>query len=54
MKRYENFPLKQHHTFGMDVCAVLFVEYDTVEELRTLLTKAQNELSSLKKHNLEA
>lgn len=37
MKRYENFPLKQHHTFGMDVCAALFVEYDTVEELRTLL-----------------
>ena len=37
MKRYENFHLKQHHTFGMDVCAALCVEYDTVEELRTLL-----------------
>lgn len=37
MKRYENFPLQHHHTFGMDVHAALFVEYDTVDELRHLL-----------------
>ena len=38
MKRYENFPLIHHHTFGMDVRAALFVEYDTVDELRELLS----------------
>ena len=37
MRRYENFPLKHHHTFGMDVCAELFVEYDTVDELHELI-----------------
>ena len=37
MKRYENFSLQHHHTFGMDVRAALFVEYDTVDELRALL-----------------
>lgn len=37
MKRYENFSLRNHHTFGMDVCAALFVEYDTVDELCSLL-----------------
>ena len=38
MKRYENFPLIHHHTFGMDVRAALFVEYNTVDELRELLS----------------
>ena len=37
MRRYEKFPLKDHHTFGMDVCASLFVEYDTVDELREFI-----------------
>lgn len=37
MKRYENFPLRNHHTFGMDVRASLFIEYDTIDELRELL-----------------
>ncbi len=37
MKRYENYPLLAHNTFGMDVRAALFFEYDTVEELRTFL-----------------
>lgn len=37
MKRYENFSLRKHHTFGMDVRAALFVEYDTVDELCSLL-----------------
>lgn len=34
MKRYENYSLLAHNTFGMDVRAALFVEYDTVDELR--------------------
>ena len=38
MKRYENFPLIHHHTFGMDVRVALFVEYNTVDELRELLS----------------
>lgn len=37
MKRYENFSLQHHHTFGMDVRAALFVEYETVDELQALL-----------------
>lgn len=50
MKRYENYPLKHHHTFGMDVCAKLFVEYDTVEELRTLLLS--DDFTSYRDHYL--
>ena len=37
MKRLENFSLLKHNTFGMDVRAALFVEYDTADELRTFL-----------------
>lgn len=37
MKRYENYSLLAHNTFGMDVRAALFFEYDTVEELQTFL-----------------
>ncbi len=37
MKRYENHSLLTHNTFGMDVRAALFFEYDTVEELQTFL-----------------
>ena len=37
MKRYENYSLLKHNTFGMDVRAALFVEYDSVDELRTFL-----------------
>ena len=38
MKRYENHSLLAHNTFGMDVRAALFFEYDTVEELQTFLS----------------
>ena len=38
MKRYENYSLLTHNTFGMDVNATLFFEYDTTEELRAFLT----------------
>ena len=37
MKRYKNYPLLAHNTFGMDVHATLFFEYDTVEELKAFL-----------------
>lgn len=37
MKRYENHSLLAHNTFGMDVHAALFIEYDTTEELKGFL-----------------
>ena len=37
MKRYENYSLLTHNTFGMDVRTTLFFEYDTTEELRAFL-----------------
>ena len=37
MKLCNNYSLLPHNTFGMDVCAALFVEYDTVSELRDFL-----------------
>ena len=37
MRRYENYSLLAHNTFGMDVRAALFFEYDTVEELQAFL-----------------
>ena len=40
MKRYENYSLLAHNTFGMDVRAALFVEYDTVDELRAFVLSA--------------
>ena len=33
MKTYENFSLLNNNTFGIDVSANYFVEYDSVEEL---------------------
>ena len=37
MKRYKNYSLLEHNTFGMNVCAASFVEYDTTEELQAFL-----------------
>ena len=37
MKRQENYSLLEYNTFGMDVRAALFVEYDTEDELRAFL-----------------
>lgn len=37
MKRYENYSLLTYNTFGMDVRAALFFEYDTIEELQSFL-----------------
>lgn len=39
MKIQKDYPLLPHNTFGMDVKASLFMEYSSVEELKTLLAK---------------
>ena len=36
MKRFENYDLSGHNTFGMKVRCALYVEYDTVAELQAL------------------
>jgi UDP-N-acetylmuramate dehydrogenase len=36
-----HFPLRDHHTFGIDVEANTFVEYDSVDELRRLLAQPE-------------
>jgi UDP-N-acetylmuramate dehydrogenase len=35
--KYTDYPLQSRHTFGMDVKTRLWVEYDTVDDLRQLL-----------------
>ena len=37
MRRYENYSLLAHNTFGMDVSTALFFEYETEEELRSIV-----------------
>lgn len=37
MKQYENYSLLEHNTFGIDVRAALFVEYNTTNELQKFL-----------------
>ena len=39
MKVLQNCPLKPFHTFGMDVKASFFVEYDSVDELKNVLSQ---------------
>ncbi len=41
MRRYENYSLLAHNTFGMDVRAALFFEYNTVEELQAFLLSTE-------------
>ena len=36
MKRIENYDLSAHNTFGMKVKAALYIEYDSVDELKSL------------------
>ena len=38
MKEIKDYSLLPHNTFGMDVKASLFVEYESVEELRSVLS----------------
>lgn len=37
MKDLQNYSLLSHNTFGMDVCAARFVEYESEDELRSFL-----------------
>lgn len=37
MKKIKNYPLLSHNTFGMDVKAAVFIEYDSVTELKSLI-----------------
>ena len=39
MKDLQNYSLLAYNTFGIDVCASRFVEYDSVDELRRFLTE---------------
>lgn len=39
MKVFQDYPLLQHNTFGMDVKASLFIEYDSVDELKEVLKR---------------
>lgn len=38
MKKYNHYSLLGHNTFGIDACAEVFVEYETADELRQLLS----------------
>ena len=42
MKEYTNYSLLNHNTFGMDVEAKRFVEYDSEEELIGLLPSLES------------
>ena len=43
MKDYKNYSLLTSNTFGIDVRAARFIEYDSVDELKLLLTEKKNE-----------
>lgn len=47
MKDIQNYPLLAHNTFGMDVRAARFIEYDNVDELTDLLRKEGDRLHPL-------
>ncbi|MDE6000474.1 MAG: UDP-N-acetylmuramate dehydrogenase [Bacteroidaceae bacterium] len=44
MKKYENYSLLSHNTFGMNVKAKCYVEYDSEEELRGLIPMLEGEV----------
>lgn len=44
MKIFENYPLLQHNTFGIEAQCRWFVTYDSPEELRQFITNAPTEL----------
>ena len=37
MKEYTDYSLLAHNTFGMDVRAAYFTEYDSIEDLQKLI-----------------
>lgn len=43
IKHYTDYSIKSHHTFGMDVKAKHFIEYDSIEDLLIVLSKLRNE-----------
>lgn len=47
MKHYTDYSLKSLHTFGMDVRAAHFVEYESVEELLPMLSRLKSEWRNL-------
>ncbi len=44
MKEYNDYSLLNHNTFGMDVKAKRYVEYDSEEELKTLIPTLESEV----------
>ena len=44
MKEYNDYSLLNHNTFGMDVKAKRYVEYDSEEELKTLIPTLEGEV----------
>ena len=44
MKEYKDYSLLNHNTFGMDVKAKRYVEYDSEEELKTLIPTLEGEV----------
>ena len=44
MKEYTDYSLLTHNTFGMDVKAKRYVEYDSEEELATLIPTLSGEV----------
>jgi UDP-N-acetylmuramate dehydrogenase len=38
IKRFENFPLKKHHTFGLDVNAKYYFDYSSTDDLLEILS----------------
>ena len=44
MKEYKDYSLLTHNTFGMDVKAKRYVEYDSEEELKTLIPTLEGEV----------
>ena len=44
MKDYNDYSLLNHNTFGMDVKAKRYVEYDSEEELKTLIPTLESEV----------
>ena len=47
MIQYNNYSLKKHHTFGMDIKAHRFIEYETEEELVNVIDSLQKECAGL-------
>lgn len=47
MKYYNHYSIKEHHTFGTDTDTLHFVEYNTVEELNSVIEKLHKQWHGL-------